>query len=457
MNSKKEQDRNRNTLFPYFFCFMILASGAISLTVQASTLRVPDQYDTVSAAASAAENGDTIEIESGTYTGQGIVATWPKNNLVIRGVNGRAHMNADGVTISNGKSIWLTTGDHITIQNIEFSNAHVPENNGSGIRHEGGLLTVSNCLFHDNENGLRGSKVAEEIIVEYCEFNHNGFNENGLNHNIYIGNIDSFTIRYSYSHHAFYGHNLKTRANTNFILYNRIMDESTGNAAYQIDVPDGGLTYIIGNTIHQGAIPENDSMISYAVESQKNPVQKLYVSGNTLVSDKSPAKGIRIKGTPVAEIVNNIFDNLTTPVNGSASRYQNNIDGDMDNYFVDRGAYDFHLTVDSPAIGGAVNPGNAGGFNLTPVYEYVHPCSKKDRPNDGHLDIGAFEYVTAEILPGDINGDGSRNLADAITALLLASSLETDENIDTTGDVDENMKIGLEEAIFILQHLANLR
>jgi hypothetical protein len=140
----------------------------------AATLAVPGGYATVRTAAAAARDGDTIEIEAGTYTGDGIVATLSNDNLTIRGgVNGRAHLNADGVTISNRKAILVITGDNITIENIEFSNAVVPDENGAGIRHEGGLLTVRNCYFHDNEMGILTSDHSySELFVENTEFNH---------------------------------------------------------------------------------------------------------------------------------------------------------------------------------------------------------------------------------------------------------------------------------------------
>lgn len=352
-------------------CFTV--SGGIG---NAATLHVPNGHATVSAAASAAQDGDIIEIEAGEYTGTGIVATWPDSNLTIRGVNGRAHLNASGVSISNRNAIFVTTGDNIVVENIEFSNAAVPDENGSGIRHEGGLLTVRNCYFHDNENGILTANISTiELIVEFSEFNHNGLGSAGYTHNMYIGHVAKFTLMYSYSHHATHGHNVKTRAAENHIYYNRIMDETTGNASYQIDVPNGGLTYIVGNTLHQGTNGENNRLVSYAAEGGTNPVQELYVSGNTFVNDRSSANGIRISGTPAARIVNNIFDNIGTAVETSASVVvENNIESN-DNRFVDRSNFDFHLTADSPAVNSAGDPGTGSGVDLTPINEYVHPIS----------------------------------------------------------------------------------
>lgn len=363
---------------------------------KADVLSVPATYATVGAAVAAAIDGDTIEIEAGTYAGAGIVATLGNDNLTIRGIGGRAHLNADGVVISNRKAVFVTTGDNITLENIEFSNAEVPDENGAGIRHEGGLLTIRNCHFHDNQNGiLTSGQDHGELFIENSEFDINGLGRPGYTHNIYVGHIRKFTMQYSSSQHATHGHNVKTRAAENHIRYNRIMDEDTGNASYQIDIPNGGLTYIIGNTLHQGVNAENSTMISYAAEGlhPDNPVQEVYISGNTMVNDRSNGHAIRLSNNPTAVIVNNIFDNFGTdnPVDGNPIVYENNIAGN-ENHFSDRSNYDFHLTGNSPALEAAGVPGKYNGIDLRPLHEYVHPQSSRQRQDDGRLDVGAFEY-----------------------------------------------------------------
>lgn len=47
-----------------------------------------------SAAAQIAQDGDTIEIEAGVYARD--AAVWKQNDLMIRGVGGRAHLRAGG-------------------------------------------------------------------------------------------------------------------------------------------------------------------------------------------------------------------------------------------------------------------------------------------------------------------------------------------------------------------------
>jgi hypothetical protein len=58
--------------------------------------------------------------------------------------------------------------------------------------------------------------------------------------------------------------------------------------------------------------------------------------------------------------------------------------------------------------------------------------------------------------PGDVNGLGSVDLADAIAALQVLAGLNP-PNVKVRADVNNDGKIGLEEVIYILQKVAGLR
>ena len=111
-------------------------------TAAGRMLRVGPSHEikTPSAAAAAAQDGDTIEIEAGEYSGD--VAVWSANRLTLRGVNGMAHLAANGRSAGQ-KAIWVIRGDDTTVEHIEFSGCQVPDRNGAGIRQEGRGLTVS--------------------------------------------------------------------------------------------------------------------------------------------------------------------------------------------------------------------------------------------------------------------------------------------------------------------------
>ena len=220
-----------------------LAVACPASPVHAATLAVgPGKlYAKPCAAIAAAAAGDTIEIDaSGEYAGD--VCSWNTGRLTIRGVDGRAKIDAAGRS-SLGKAIWVIRGSDTVIENIEFTGAAVPDKNGAGIRQEGRNLTVRNCYFHHNEDGiLAGDSPGSHILVEYSEFAYNGAGD-GYSHNLYINHVGCFTLQFCYSHHSKVGHLVKTRAAENYILYNRLSDEADGAGSYEINVPNGGKTF----------------------------------------------------------------------------------------------------------------------------------------------------------------------------------------------------------------------
>ena len=346
--------------------------------------------------ANVVQNGDTIDIDAEDFAGAAALARWSAHNLLIRGVGGRPHLIANGQALQ-GKSIWIVAGDNNTIENIEFSGCSVPDHNGAGIRQEGIGVTVRHCYFHDNETGiLTNNPGTGDILIEYCEFNANSYGD-GYSHNLYIGHVNSLTFRFNYSHHAKVGHNLKSRATYNYIFYNRIMDEQTGNSSRLIDLPNGGTSVVMGNLLMQGPLAENSNLVGYGLEGLINPApHELYFVHNTCVN-KRPNSGIFVQiqnGTAVAQIVNNIFAGGGTQVSGTATQLSNNIVEPLvaNLLFTDEPNYDYHLTSGSPAIDQGIALGQLGAFSLTPDSAYLHPTASENRINTGPVDAGAYEY-----------------------------------------------------------------
>jgi parallel beta helix pectate lyase-like protein len=348
-------------------------------------------FKTVRAAAQVAQNGDLVLIDAGVYSGD--VTSWNASNLTVRGVGGRPHMKANGAEEA-GKGTWVVNGNNFTAENIEFSGSVVPDGNGAGIRTDtSGYLVVRNCYFHDNQNGILGG--VDSMLIERCTFDHNGTGD-GRTHNMYIWGR-SVTVRYTYTHRAVEGHNIKTRGQNNYILYNRIMDESDGTASYSIDVPDCGRTYVIGNVIEQGPNSGNSSIVAYGAESSSN-TQDLYVINNTIVNNRTAGGTfIQINGGTPAKVMNNILYGPGTPWSGGIVTPANNfISTALDNSprFSSPSTYDFHLTAASPANvvnAGAVPGVSVTGYTLMPLREYVYDAQDRARTTVGALDLGAFE------------------------------------------------------------------
>ncbi|AUX36117.1 uncharacterized protein SOCE836_083230 [Sorangium cellulosum] len=360
------------------------AASAATLTVgPGKTHATPCQ------AIAAASDGDTIEIDAaGSYAGD--VCGWSKDGLTLRGVGGLAKIDAAGKS-SGGKAIWVIAGDDTVVENIEFTGAAVPDQNGAGIRQEGANLTVRGCFFHDNENGiLAGDNASSTILVEHTEFARNGAGD-GQSHNLYINHVAKLIFQHNYSHASNAGHLLKTRALENHVLYNRLTQED-GTGSYEIDVPSGGLTFIIGNLVQQGPSTGNGSIVAYRLESSgANANTELFVVNNTFVNER-PNGGtfLNIDASAAPAVVrNNIFAGPGTLTNQGDASLGANFQGDP--RFVDQAAFDYRLQDGSPCVDQGEAPGMGGGIDLTPKFHYVHPAGATGRTTVGTIDIGAYE------------------------------------------------------------------
>ncbi len=348
------------------------------------------------AAIATAHANDVIEIDAATYSGD--VCVIATAGLTLRGVGGRPKLDAAGHS-AEGKAIWVIRNANTTIENIEFANAVVPDNNGAGIRHESGNLTIRGCLFDHNQDGiLTGADSTSDVVIESSEFAFSGNTPTpGYEHNMYIGAIHSFTLRGSYSHDVTEGNLVKSRARVNYILYNRITTES-GTDSYELDLPNGGRSYVIGNIIEQGASSPNHTIIEYGAEGiPAGRETTLFVVNNTVVNDASAGTFVTVGGavaTPVT-LRNNIFAGPGTITNqASAVLDANTTATDGDPKFMNRAAYDYRLLAGSPAIDHGVTPGTGVGFSLVPTLQYVHPTSIATRTTAGSaIDRGAYEYV----------------------------------------------------------------
>ena len=355
------------------------------------------KYKKPCAAIGAAHSGDTILIDAaGDYDGD--VCSISQDRLTLRGINGRPHIDAAGRSAA-GKGTWVIDGNDVTVDNIEFSGASAPGGNGAGIRAEGGNITVRNCYFHDNQDGILTANLKKgEVLIEYSEFARNG-RSNGYTHNIYIGQQAKFTLRFCYSHDSKGGQLVKTRAAENYILYNRLTGES-GASNYELDIPNGGRTYVIGNIIQQGPNSTNSNILAYMLEGKDKFEQDshLYVINNTFVNDMGRGTFINIAGDAAPAVVeNNIFSGPGEVCTQPSATMSHNFVGDPK--FVDAARYDYRVKPDSPVIGAGLLPGSVSGQPLAPDYEYVHPCCGEQRTELKKIDIGAFAYPGVPGMP----------------------------------------------------------
>jgi hypothetical protein len=290
------------------------------------------EYSTLSAAVAASQNGDVIQVQAGTYTNDfSIIST----SITIEGVGGMVNLVAT-VPPSNAKGILVIgttiSSPTVTLDNLEFSGAAISAaqgGNAAGVRYQSGNLTINNSYFHNNQNGLLANDDASgSITITNTEFANNG-TTTGLTHNIYIGAVGKFSISGSYITAANTGNEIQSRALVNNITNNRIVDGPTATASYSINLPNGGVDTVSGNSIEQGPHSQNPAIISFGASGSVYAGSSLTISNNTILNDENmkTARAVTNFSTIPVNFTNNSVYGLTSaqiatgPVNVSGTTY----------------------------------------------------------------------------------------------------------------------------------------
>ena len=327
---------------------------------------------TLAEASRLAPDGATVEVDAGSYRAD--VAVWSQRDLALRAVGGRVRLVAEGAA-AEGKAIWVVRSAQMQVDGFDFEGAAVGGRNGAGIRFEAGRLRVRDCSFTGNEMGLLTNNDPNAVLeIEASEFAHN-LRPDGHNHNLYVGGIARLSVRSSYFHHAHSGHLLKSRAAHNHIFYNRLTDEPGGTASYELEFANGGVACVVGNLIEQSAATENPHLVSFGAEGYPWPRNALFLVNNTLV-DRRPAGGIFLRVRQGASVpvraVNNLLVGSARLEDAGDGDYRANVHVGLDD-LADAARADYRLRARSPALGQAVDPGDADGCTLAPSHEYQHP------------------------------------------------------------------------------------
>lgn len=352
-----------------------------------------ERIATISEAAKRARDGEVIEIAPGDYRGQ--PAVWTQDNLLIRGRGERPVMIADGRNAED-KAIWVIRGGHIRVENIEFRGARVAQGNGAGIRFERGHLVVDRCGFFDNEMGLLTANSEDMTLkVSDSEFGEAPRHEGPLHHLLYAGAIGRLELSGSRFTNGYLGHLVKSRARVNDVRYNVMADGKGGQASYELEFPNGGVAYVIGNVVEQSAATDNQALVSYGAEGPRWPDNALYFTHNTLINDFPVGTFLKLAVDKFPEgietwVINNLTvgeGELPPPPQG---RFEGNTPVPRRDLLVD-GGLPLRLNVTSPLRGSVRIPGSAAGVDLLPSAEFVFPAGSR-RINLGRsLAPGAFQ------------------------------------------------------------------
>jgi parallel beta helix pectate lyase-like protein len=270
-------------------------------------LKLPSQ------AAAVASAGDIVRIDPGEYTD---CAVWRTSKLTIEATG-------DGAVLADktcaGKGIFVIDGNDITVRNITFTRAAVPDQNGAGIRAEGRNLTVEHSKFIDNENGILANPVRGSTIrILDSEFRGNGKCVPTCAHGIYVNAIDRLDIEHSRFFDQHVGHHVKSRARSTVLIDNDIADGANGNSSYLVDIPNGGDVLIQGNRLQKGKMTENTgTAVPIGEEGVRNPTHELTIRDNDFTSDLPGTTVFVRNGTETpATLSGNHLQGLVTPLVG---------------------------------------------------------------------------------------------------------------------------------------------
>jgi nitrous oxidase accessory protein NosD len=294
-----------------FVLAIIVTFGAASAGVL--TVGPDEKYTAPSQAIRAAAPGDTIRIMPGVYHD---CAAWTKDNLTIEGVG-------EGVVLSQqicqGKGIFVIDAPNATIQNITFEGAETDEGNGSGIRAGGDHLTIDNCRFRNNQDGvLTANKPGATITVRNSTFDSNGacLPNMGCAHGIYVGHIALARIENSHFIASKTGHHIKSRAKRTEIVANTIEDGPEGTSSYLVDVPNGGEVLITGNTLEKGPNTQNPTAAISIGEEGGDRKGEIVITGNTFTNDGPHTIFVQNKTKSPVRLSGNVVKGPATKLTG---------------------------------------------------------------------------------------------------------------------------------------------
>jgi hypothetical protein len=310
-------------------------------------------------------------------------------------------------------------------------------NNNAAAVHieEGDHVTIQGCTLDDCGNGLFNSHLTSAILIRLNYIYGNGIENSIYEHNSYT---ESRGIIFEFNHYGplrtgCLGNNLKDRSSGTVIRYNwieggnRQLDLVETDYADIADDPAYDATFVYGNILIEPDNAGNSQILHYGGDGDDTTLYRqgtLYFYHNTVVSTRSENTTLmRLSTTPVhARVCNNILaataggaylaitsgDGQTVlsgnwlPTGwcqtheaglapGASVTDLGNVEG-IDPGFVDLDAQDFHLAADSQARDAAGQlPAETADY--PPDEQYGIHQQAEDRPVDGSLDIGAFEFA----------------------------------------------------------------
>jgi predicted outer membrane repeat protein len=158
---------------------MTAALGLIFLlcgNAYGKTVRVPEDYSLIQSAIASAQNGDTVLVNDGTYTGPGNTNLDLMGKAIsVKSENGPEKCIIDGQGSSKGFYFRNNEGAQTVVSGFTIRNGYAPL--GGGIYCVGASPTISNCKITQNTAGFGGGGIACDAssspAITGCEITEN--------------------------------------------------------------------------------------------------------------------------------------------------------------------------------------------------------------------------------------------------------------------------------------------
>ena len=388
-----------------------------------------------------------------------------------------------GITFQNGRNGGQAAGlsvhtnyADITIADCFFSNnvsTGTSYGDGGGVRARSqneGVITISGNTFSGNSGYYGGGAWAISYLNGTVVYEDNRFSGNNARYS--YGGAYGYSTRGSvtYSHNEFYGNSATysgggawadtgTHSSYNGILIftnNVFRDNSVttfnGGGAYA--QAGSGSAIILNNTFYNNTAQQDGGGLYVNVDYT---ITDGFLANNIVWGNTANGVGADIYvndawngvvGTPVT-LLNNLYADFVIQ-NGNNLTSSDNIDGQAPELTAD-----LHLMANSPCLDSGTDAvPDPPGLSLLDIDGNARVVDG-DGNGSSIIDMGADEYFVPD--PGDITGDGTIDLGDAILSLKLSSDTGEGEIYFSTADVNNDNQVGVEEVLFILQTLSGLR
>jgi len=347
----------------------------------------------------------------------------------------------NSVVMGDGGGMYNEASNSTVVNCIFFANS-VVMGGGGGMCNESSSPTVSNCIFFANSVTISGGgiyNINSNITVINCILWDNSPDE------IY-DDISTSIVNYSIVKGGYTGiGNLDT--NPLFV------DPSSGNFRLQESSPaiDAGNDVAVAGVITD--LEGNPRIAGAAVDMG---------AYESLISSPPPVVlPPVIPGLPLPIVITAEVSDITATgaVSGGNVVYPEGCTA----LLVGRGvAWDTVSPPTYPEDAATFDGWESGEYtsiltNLVPQTKYyIRAYVQYKLHNVLYTRYSEYIYnFTTPAIPGDVNGDKVLDLKDAILALKIVAGAAGNVAINLPADVNEDGKIGIEEAVYVLQHLGS--